>query len=242
MCWPAIVVLLLGSVVAIASDITEVDESQKSQLAKLQFLIGNWKGVAQPQRGSTKGSWTEQAGWAWRFERGRAELAAELTDSKVFSALILKAAGEADQFELQATPAAGGEPVLYEGSLADDGKLTLIAEKSNADLPAQISIRTVAGGDRLLVIYEKRVGNSPRLTRLADVGYTRQGSSFGKGGSGPECVVTGGYGSIEVTHEGKTYYVCCTGCRDYFNEHPDEVLAEYTARKAEETRTAAESK
>ena len=49
-----------------------------------------------------------------------------------------------------------------------------------------------------------------------------------------ECVVTGGLGTIEVSFEGKTYYVCCTGCRDYFNDNPKEVLAEYFARKEEE--------
>ena len=45
-------------------------------------------------------------------------------------------------------------------------------------------------------------------------------------------MVTGGEGTIAVTHDGKTYYVCCTGCRDYFNENPAEVLAEYRERKA----------
>jgi YHS domain-containing protein len=46
--------------------------------------------------------------------------------------------------------------------------------------------------------------------------------------------VTGGTGSIEVSYEGQTYYVCCTGCRDYFNENPAEVLAQYAARKEAE--------
>ena len=45
-----------------------------------------------------------------------------------------------------------------------------------------------------------------------------------------ECVVTGGLGTIEVTHNGKTYYVCCTGCRDYFNENAEKVLAELAAK------------
>jgi len=34
----------------------------------------------------------------------------------------------------------------------------------------------------------------------------------------------GGLGTIEVTHAGKSYYVCCTGCRDYFNENPEKFL------------------
>jgi ribosomal protein L24E len=69
---------------------------------------------------------------------------------------------------------------------------------------------------------------------MAEVGYTRKGSGFGKGSSGPECVVTGGFGSIEVMHDGQKYYVCCTGCLEYFKDSPDEVIAEYKARKAAE--------
>jgi YHS domain-containing protein len=82
-------------------------------------------------------------------------------------------------------------------------------------------------------LYEKRIGANS-FGRLAEVGYTRKGSSFGKGGSGPECVVTGGYGTMKVEHAGKTYYVCCTGCRDLFNADPEGVLAEYRERKAQE--------
>ena len=47
-------------------------------------------------------------------------------------------------------------------------------------------------------------------------------------------VVTGGLGTIEVSYDGKSYYVCCTGCRDYFNENPKQVLKEYTERKEAE--------
>ena len=79
---------------------------------------------------------------------------------------------------------------------------------------------------------EKRGGASGQFERLAEVGYTRQGSGFGKGAAGRECVVTRGLGTIEVTHSGPLYDVCCTGCRDYFNEQPEKVLAEHAARKA----------
>ena len=81
---------------------------------------------------------------------------------------------------------------------------------------------------------ERKSPNSDLFVRLAEVGYTRQGSGFGKGSTQRECVVTGGLGTIAVTHNGQTYYVCCTSCRDYFNESPEKVLAEYAARKEAE--------
>ena len=228
---------LLGPI-GLAADEAQKHETERTKLSQLQFLVGSWKGVAQPQRGSSKGSWVEQAEWAWRFDEEKAELVAELSGSKLFSTVVLQPADDQGSYTLLATPAGGGEPVRYSGQLDNAGKLTLNAETAVAELPARISLRTGAGGNRLLVLYEKN-GPGERLVRLAEVGYTRKGSGFGKGTSGPECVVTGGFGSIEVTHLGKTYYVCCTGCRDYFNEKPDEVLAEYAERKAEEKRQAA---
>ena len=84
------------------------------------------------------------------------------------------------------------------------------------------------------MLYEKNLTGTNRYTRLAEVGYTRKGSGFGRGASFPECVVTGGYGNMEVTYKGKTYKVCCSGCRDLFNEDPETILAEYRERKAKE--------
>jgi YHS domain-containing protein len=46
---------------------------------------------------------------------------------------------------------------------------------------------------------------------------------------------------MEVEHDGKTYYVCCSGCRDLFNDDPEGVLAEYRERKAAEKQEAAKN-
>jgi hypothetical protein len=86
----------------------------------------------------------------------------------------------------------------------------------------------------MVVLYEKRLSDDA-YARLAEVGSTRKGSAFAQNAAtGPECIVTGGLGEIAVEHGGKTYYVCCTGCRDLFLEDPEGVLAEYRQRKAAE--------
>ena len=65
------------------------------------------------------------------------------------------------------------------------------------------------------------------------VGYTREGVTFGveAGGKKPLCVVTGGLGNGTVTYNGQTYYICCSGCRDAFNENPAKIVAEYLKKK-----------
>ena len=232
----AVAAVLLVSADNAPSDSVATDKatSDKAALARLQSYVGSWKGVGQPKRGSPTGAWTEEAEWAWHFADGRAELVAANTTSKFYDKLQLRPADKTGQFVLLATPAGGGELDSFAGSLDADGQLVVTAAKPREDAPARISIRQVAGGDRLIVLYEKLLGGD-RYARLAEVGSTRKGSSFGKGGDGyPECIVTGGRGSMKVEHAGKSYYVCCTGCRDEFLEHPEKILAEYQARKAKD--------
>jgi len=227
----ALSVLVLVSALLAAPDKQKEDVIQKERLAKVQRLVGTWRGVGQPQRGSTKDSWVEEADWVWSFAAAEPALVAKTPHGKYFQALQLQAGATDDKYALLATPAAGGEIVRYDGRLDDQGQIVFAADHPAGDLPQRLSFRFVAGGDRLLVLLERKSPTSDQLVRLAEVGYTRQGSGFGKNTTQRECIVTGGLGTIEVSHNGKTYYVCCTGCRDYFNASPDQVLAEYAAKK-----------
>lgn len=208
--------------------------AQKERLAKMQPLVGQWRGVGQPQRGSTKDSWIAEADWAWSFDQGAASLVGKLPKGRYFKSLKLVPGKEAGTFELSAALTDEDATLVYAGKLDETDRLVLTTTEPREGLPVRISLRFVAENDRLLVLLEKKSAASDQLTRLAEVGYTRQGSGFGKNVSERECVVTGGLGSIEVSFEGKTYYVCCTGCRDYFNDNPKEVLADYFARKEAE--------
>jgi hypothetical protein len=236
---------VIAAVLAAASSVWAEDGARddKRALSGVQSYIGEWRGVGQPKRGSNQGAWTEQTAWAWHFEGKRAELAADLMGDKYFSKLRLQAGDSPGQFVLLATPV-GDAPAdearaarRYTGGKSEGG-MVFTAEESADNLPARISLRLVAGGDRMVVLYEKRqTGGS--FARLAEVGSTRKGSSFARaGGGGHECIVTGGLGTIVVEHEGKKYYVCCGGCRDYFLEDPAGALAEYRERKAEEKKNA----
>jgi hypothetical protein len=220
--------------VAVLAAIVAGDDKQvpadKQQLAKLQSLIGQWRGVGQPQRSSTKDSWAEDADWAWQFDKEAPSLVAKLPKDRYFSRFRLTAEPN-NSFAILAKPQAGDHEVRYSGVIDDQGQLVLTADNPRDDLPRRLSFRFVAGGDRLLLLMEKAGASSGQFVRLAEVGYTRQGSGFGKNVAQRECIVTGGLGTIEVTHNGKTYFVCCTGCRDYFNENPEKVLAEFAARK-----------
>ena len=39
---------------------------------------------------------------------------------------------------------------------------------------------------------------------------------------------------MTTSYKGKTYYFCCTGCRDAFKDNPEKYIKEFEARKAKE--------
>lgn len=201
-------------------------------LQPLQGLVGQWRGVGQIRRGSTQGAWTESSTWAWQFSAGAAALTFQSDSGKYFSAGRLTATGEGPTYRLRATSTADQRPHTYVGTLNDRGTLVLQSQQKTDHLPSRISMRLVADDKRLIMLFERQSKLGSRYFRLSEVGYTRRGSNFGKTTSQIECVVTGGRGTIPVTYEGQTYYVCCGGCRDYFNENPAAVLAEYRERRA----------
>lgn len=227
----AATVLALGGLFPLVADEpAEEVRIQREALSRFQNYVGEWRGVAQPKRGSSKDAWIEECQWAWDFHDKTAALSLQSPNAKYVRYATLRRTAP-DKFELIAKSADESE-LRFQGGVDADGSLVLLAEKPSADGPGRVTIRVIAGGDRLMILYERRTED--RFTRLAEVGFTRKGSGFGQGTNYIECVVTGGVGTIPVMFEGQTYYVCCTGCRDYFNDNPAEVLAEYRARKAEE--------
>ncbi len=223
----------------VAADRPATPKSAKQALMQLQGFVGEWRGVGQVRRGSTRGAWREKCGWAWNFDDEQTSLTFKIDDAKYLRDGALRWNTVSKKYELTARGIQDGQSVKYTGQIDESGKLILEASEVPASLPSRVSFRQVAGGDRLIVLYERRSGTK-RFLRMAEVGYTRSGSNFGKGTNYIECVVTGGVGTIEVRHNGQTYYVCCTGCKDYFDADPDGVLAEYREQKAEEKRKAKE--
>lgn len=207
--------------------------ADQQKLAPLQDYVGQWRGVGQPRRGSSKGAWIAEGQWRWQFADDGAALLFEMGKGKYFQSARIAPGENEGEFQWLGYVAKDQPPAVYNGKL-DDGKLVLVADSPQAKLPARISLRMVARGKRLLILYEKPLGDTGRYTRLAEVGYTRKGSGFGQGTHFPECVVTGGYAKMTVTYQGESYPVCCKGCKDLFEMDPAGILAEYRQRKATE--------
>jgi YHS domain-containing protein len=203
-------------------------QAAKDALSQFNSLIGGWRGTAQPRRGSAAGSWRESAEWVWDFSQPAPAIRYVITDGKLLKAVRIMFDDKANQFRATAELPDGSNRE-YAGKLTDD-KLVL---DSQPDAKNEIHRLTVTrlNDKRTIVLFEKKRATSRGLARVAEVGYTREGTRLAvEGGDGPECVVTGGKGTIPISYKGQTYYVCCTGCKQAFNENPEKILAEYRAR------------
>jgi YHS domain-containing protein len=226
----AALALLIPLVLAHAAD--DAPSGRLADQAKLKpygGLVGDWRGAGMPERGRTKGSWQETASWAWRLSKDSAALETTIEKGKYLKSARLRPGPKPHSFVLDATLADGSERTF--AGTAVEAKLLVLTAAAPGEGPRRITL-TPLHDSRLLMLLEGQDPANPKgFYRLAEVGYTRQGIAFAAGESGPVCIVTEGRGTIPVSYKGKTYHVCCSGCRDLFNENPEAVLAEAAERQ-----------
>jgi hypothetical protein len=123
---------------------------------------------------------------------------------------------------------------VFEGTAKDD-RLTLERTDETSKETQRLTLTVLHEGSRFLYQYEIKPANRSSFSLVYKVGATKQGIDFAsKGSSGPECVVSGGLGTMQVSYKGKTYYVCCTGCRDAFQDDPEKYIKEFNQKKEKE--------
>jgi len=92
----------------------------------------------------------------------------------------------------------------------------------------RLSLFTLSEGSRMTWQSEIQTKGKGLFATEYKVTASNTADSFaGGGGKKPVCVVTGGLGTTSVTYMGKTYYVCCSGCRDEFNAEPKKYVEEF---------------
>jgi YHS domain-containing protein len=195
-------------------------------------LVGSWRGTGQPKRGQASGSWQESANWAWKLSESSAALEIDVEKGKYLKSAQLKPGTGAGAYVLEATLADGSKRT-FSGKHSEDKPLVLKAEEPGEGV-RRVTL-TVPNEFRFLLLLESQPSGNT-FARLGEVGYTRNGVSFAAGESGPVCIVTEGRGTIQVSHKGKTYYVCCSGCKDLFTKDPEAILAEAAERAKEKAK------
>jgi hypothetical protein len=232
-----IVTILAGGVLLAAEGRPRTDGKMIAALKPYQEFVGQWRGVGQPRRGSNKGAWQERAEVLWQLTQLTGKetgLVWKPTDGPLWKSARFAPGDKPDELALHVT-LPDDKPRIYLGQRDGDR----IALESTPDDNGEVHRITITrlSENRMVWLFEKRAAQQTFSQRVAEISFQREGTRLAaKDGSGPECVVTGGLGTIPVTYQGKTYYVCCTGCRDAFNDDPAGILAAWEERRKTETK------
>jgi len=198
----------------------------KEAMQKIQLVVGEWRVTAMP-RELKREPWNEKAAWGFKIEKDEYSLALTATDAVFWKEAALRFDLKRQVYVLEAALVEGGKRT-YEGKLAEKERL-LTLEEATEGWPRQRAVFSLLRDNRFLIDIESQAAKGKDWTPLAQLGCTKEGVPFVRG-EGIKCIVTGGAGTIPVTHGGKTYYVCCTGCRAFFNNDPEKTIAD--AKKA----------
>lgn len=222
-------------------------ESLLEAMEPLKVLTGAWR--ATPQRANT-GDTLEEPNWAWDFrtDPGKPALVMSTNDSPYFRSIRLSYDVEAGEFTMtvvdvddQTRELRGNFENLPTEFQGDDRrmhvsyKLTL-AEVAPADERDQWQI-ALNQQDNNRYLVELSRNRSSGFTRFDTINTQRQGTSFAQADDDygdRTCIISGGLGTMQVSYEGKSYWVCCSGCQAAFNDDPEKWIARYEESQREE--------
>lgn len=209
--------------------------------ARFEPLIGGWKGQGIPAKNRIKG-WPERHLWSWRFAKGKPiGMALEVTGGKIVSKAQFSKDEATGKYRLEGTDPMG-QPIAFSGKL-DESKGVLSLEREAPPASGgqeRLDLSLNESGIRYAMRLLRRESDAPQFAPAIDVNLGKEGETFAAGGAAadlPKCIVTGGAGSMSVSYEGKSYPICCSGCRDEFRENPAKYVKKFLARaqKGDET-------
>jgi hypothetical protein len=206
-------------------------QTAREALKELHEFIGQWNGTGSPARAKPAPTelWTETIEWGWRFKGDDAWMEMTVKDGRHFRGGELRYLPDRKRYQLTATDK-GGKKMVFEGEYKD-GYLRLEGTDPEKKETQRVTMNTAAEGVRFIFLFERKPEGRTLYTRDFQVACNREGQSLATAGKKNECVVSGGLGTMAVSYKGETFYVCCTGCRDAFNEDPQKFINEYRARQ-----------
>ncbi len=208
----------------------------------IQVVLGSWRGTTNKEVGDFKA--LEAPNWVWDFrtDRGQPALVMKSEKSQYVTAARLTYLTDRQLYQMTAMDKEGKSRTL-EGQLTspveefegDDRRVhrkykLQLTEVGDAKDALQLTLNQ-QDNNRYLFEVERKKGN--RFMRVDTVGTQREGSSFALNDEDYKdktCVISGGLGTSQVSYNGKSYWVCCSGCKAAFDEEPARWVAEFEAK------------
>lgn len=229
----ALVTGLLGMVTTLpAAPAAKEQAKVKEALRELQDFIGGWKGTSATKMrpGPRDPIWNETVQWNWRFKGDTCWLSVDFSSGKFLKSAEIHYDLDKKIYQLIGTPSAGSDKLVFTGKLADD-KLIFERIDPKTKEVQRIRMNTAADGVRFIYLVDRRTatGTIWKLEYMTET--TKIGESLASKEKKPVCVVSGGLGTMPVSYNGETFYVCCSGCAEAFRENPKKYVDEFKASK-----------
>lgn len=240
----------LGSMSAKAgSDTSQMTASQKiqsviSHLQPMQILLGKWRGTTRREYESFKAVDSHEWVWDLRTNPEQPALVMASDKSPYLRSSRLSWDIAAGKFVLTGVDAEGRERRLsgdfteapHEITGSDDKqhrifRLELSEETSDSAEQWQLAIAQQENNRYLLEVGKRR--GKADFARFDTVSTQRDGTSFALSDTDyaeRTCIISEGLGTTEVTWKGRSYWVCCSGCKAAFDEDPDTWIARAAER------------
>jgi YHS domain-containing protein len=204
---------------------SEADQAKsKEELQKLGEFIGKWVNNGEGTIDGKKQLWKESWEWAWKFSKdGDAWINITVNDGKVLASAEVRYDIEKKGY-LVKTKDAKGNAEEFNGSMDKKGILTLERKDEKSGDIHKWKLSTAAEGVRMNAVYDLQAGGKGLASTIYKAGGNKDGESLAGGKKKPECIVTGGAATIQVSYQGKMYFVCCSGCKDEFEANPKKYI------------------
>lgn len=212
----------------------------KQNLKPLLPVIGKWNGTIQRKVGVEKVAWLYDVG----TDKNHPGLKMQTEDGGYLKEGRLTYLPEEEKYQFTATENDGAqlefvgtfsvEPhdVIDSGDSKKNQRAFKLELKRENEEPKHKLTKVVFNqqdnGRYLFELYDKRG------RRFDTINTMREGRSFAvsEDYGDKECVISQGLGTISIDYKGKTYWVCCSGCKAEFEAEPDKWIAKYEAQKA----------
>jgi hypothetical protein len=211
-----------------AQDKKKLEELKKG-LQSLNDFVGVWNGDGKSGPSAPKASWAENLEWGWKFKGDDVWMVWKIKDGKLFKGGDLKYIPSSKNFELVLTDAQDKKKT-YTGNIEKE-YLTLDSVDPTTKEVNRLKINVAGDGVRLNMVVSKGKEGAKLFAQQYQIGYGMEGAGLGSKEKKQECIVSGGLGNGAVTYKGTSYPICCSGCRDAFNENPEFYVKQWEAKK-----------
>ena len=219
-----------------------------SHLQPLQVLLGQWRGTTRREFQNFKAVDSHEWVWDLRTDPAQPALIIRSDKSPYVKAGRLTWDTKQERFILLATDSEDKErrfsgdysEAPHEITGSDDKqhrvfRLVLNEERTGQDGEQwQLAISQQENNRYLLEVGKRR--GTAAFARYDTVSTQRDGTSFALSDTDyaeKACIISEGLGTMELTWKGRSYWVCCSGCRAAFEEEPDKWIAR-SAQRANE--------